>query len=516
MDVVLKLEGVTKVFPKVIANDNVDLELRRGEVHALLGENGAGKTTLMNCVYGMYTPTSGRFFVKGEEVRIHNSHQAIDLGIGMVHQHFMLIPRLTVAENVILGLRSDREPLVNLETAEKKIQALSDQYHFGLDPRDRVMGLPVGMQQRVEILKVLYRQADILILDEATAVLTPQETRELFNVIRKLTREGKSILMITHKLEEVMALADRVTVLRDGKVAGHVNKEDTNPNELANMMVGRDVLFDFDIQQETPGDVLLEAEGLTVVDDRNIERVRNVSFQVRAGEVLGIAGVDGNGQIQLTEALTGLHPYKAGTVTIKGKKYQKLRVREAYEQGVSHIPQDRQKTGLVLALPIKKNLVLTDNYRAPFSRRGIIDYRKVTSHGTEMVKEYDVRTPSCEVPAKELSGGNQQKVILARELCRDPDILIAVQPTRGLDIGATEFVRQKILDQRARGAAVVLVSTELEEILQLADRIAVMHAGEFMGVVRKGEVSVNEIGLMMAGTRRDPASTAAKSGGETA
>ncbi len=514
METVLKLEGVTKVFPKVVACDSIDLDLRKGEVHVLLGENGAGKSTLMNCIYGMYTPTSGRFYVNGEEVHIHNSEQAIELGIGMVHQHFMLVPQLTAAENIILGLKSDNEPLLNLEQAEKKIKALSDKYRFGIDPKEKIRNMAVGMQQRVEILKLLYRKAEILILDEATAVLTPQEAQELFQVVRQLTKEGKSVLMITHNLEEVMSLADRVTVLRDGKVAGKVNRADTTPRELANLMVGRDVLFDFKTTDEEPGDVLLEAENLTVIDDRKIPRVKNVSFQVRAGEVFAIAGVDGNGQIELSEALTGLRPFKQGHVSIKGKKYTKLKVREAYEHGVSHIPQDRQKTGLVMELSIKKNMILTDNYREPYSKRGIIDYKKVTDHGTKMVGEYDVRTPSCEVPAKELSGGNQQKVILARELCREPDVLVAVQPTRGLDIGAIEFVRQKILDQRARGAAVILVSTELDEIFQVADRIAVMHEGEFMGVVKNGEVTVNEIGLMMAGTRKEQAVSQTEGGVE--
>jgi general nucleoside transport system ATP-binding protein len=505
VNTVLALEGVSKVFPKVVACEDIELDLKLGEVHAVLGENGAGKSTLMNCIYGLYKPTDGRFFVREQEVTIGNSEEAIRLGIGMVHQHFMLVPQLTVAENIILGLPSSREPFLRLDEAEQKIRELSDRYNFGIDPKQKVKNLSVGIQQRVEILKVLYRKAEILILDEATAVLTPQETQEIFDVIRQLVTEGKSVLMITHKLEEVMALSDRVTVLRDGRVSGRVKTSETNPNELATMMVGREVLFDFKDRGDHPGDIYLEVADLTLVDEKHVTRVDDVSFNIRSGEILGIAGVDGNGQIELSEALTGMRHFQKGKVSIKGKEFSKLNARELYESGVSHIPQDRHHTGLILELSVNKNLILTDNYLPPYSKYGIIDYKKVNSHGEEMIHEYDVRTPSGDVPVRELSGGNQQKIILARELCRNPDILIAVQPTRGLDIGATEFVRQKLIDQRTRGAAVLLVSTELDEILQVADRIAVMYKGHFMGIVRKGEVTVNQIGLMMAGATKEEA-----------
>jgi len=499
---VLRMEGITKIFPKVIANEDVTIDLEEGEVHALLGENGAGKSTLMNCLYGLYRQDEGKIYVRGEEVEINKSEDAIRLGIGMVHQHFMLVPELTVAENIILGLKSDREPFLNLAAAEKKIRELSDRYKFGIDPKAKVKTLSVGMQQRVEILKVLYRKAEILILDEATAVLTPQEVQDLFSVVKQLTREGKSILIITHKLEEVMNLSNRVTVLRDGKVVGNVKTEETDPNQLANMMVGRDVLFNYCEKDTTAGEVRMAARGLTVIDKKGVKRVKNLSFELHSGEILGIAGVDGNGQIELSEALTGMIPFQEGTVEIGGKQFTHLKPRDVYESGVSHIPQDRQHTGLVLELPINKNLILTDHYREPYSKYTVINEKVVARHGEEMIREYRIKAPNGDVPARELSGGNQQKIILAREICREPDILVAVQPTRGLDIGATEFVRQKLIDQRDRGSAVLLISTELDEILQVADRVAVMYEGEFMGVFCKGEATINEIGLMMAGTRR--------------
>lgn len=502
MGTVLRMEGITKIFPKVIANQDVTIDLEEGEVHALLGENGAGKSTLMNCLYGLYRQDEGKIYVRGEEVEINKSEDAIRLGIGMVHQHFMLVPELTVAENIILGLKSAREPFLNLSAAEKRIQELSDQYNFGIDPKAKVKTLSVGMQQRVEILKVLYRKADILILDEATAVLTPQEVQDLFAVVKQLTREGKSILIITHKLEEVMNLSNRVTVLRDGKVVGNVRTEETDPNQLANMMVGRDVLFNYCEKDTTAGEVRMAARGLTVIDKKGVKRVKNLTFELHSGEILGIAGVDGNGQIELSEALTGMIPFQEGTVEIGGKQFTHLKPRDVYESGVSHIPQDRQHTGLVMQLPIKMNLILTDHYKEPYSKNMVINEKVVTRHGEDMIREYRIKAPGGEVPARELSGGNQQKIILAREICREPDILVAVQPTRGLDIGATEFVRQKLIDQRDRGSAVLLVSTELDEILQVADRVAVMYEGEFMGVFCKGEATISEIGLMMAGSRR--------------
>lgn len=508
MATVLELEKITKIFPKVIANKDVDLKLEKGEVHALLGENGAGKSTLMNCLYGLYQQDGGNIYVRGEKVKITNSEDAIRLGIGMVHQHFMLVPELTVAENIILGLKSDNEPFLNLKAAEKRIQELSDRYNFGVNPRAKVKSLAVGLQQRVEILKVLYRNADILVLDEATAVLTPQEVEELFKVIKKLTKEGKSVLIITHKLEEVMQLSDQVTVLRDGEVAGHVLTSETSPTELAGLMVGRDVLFKFEEKERHLSEVFLEVKNLEVVDKKGVKRINNLSLQVYGGEILGIAGVDGNGQNELAEAITGMIPFQRGSVIIKGEEKKKLHVRDVYEQGVSHIPQDRQLTGLVLPMSVKDNLVLTDHYKEPYSNLGVFNKEAVDKHAAEMIEEYYIKAPDGNAKAQELSGGNQQKIILARELCREPDILVAVQPSRGLDIGATEFVRQKLIDQRDRGSAVLLVSTELEEIMQVADRIAVMYEGQFMGVVKNGEVTISEIGMMMAGTKRSDKSTA--------
>ncbi len=504
MSIVLKMEGITKIFPKVIANDHISITLHKGEVHALLGENGAGKSTLMNCLYGLYRPDEGKIFIKDREVVIQNSDDAIKNGIGMVHQHFMLIPELTVTENIILGLRQSRAPLLDIDEAGRKIKELSERYHFNINPHEKIKNLSVGMQQRVEILKVLYREAEILVLDEATAVLTPQEVRELFGVIRKLVQEGRSVLIITHKLEEVMGLSDVVTVLRDGKVVGNVITKKTDPKELARMMVGRDVLFDFHERHAEVGKPIMSVNDISVTDKKGVRKLRNLSFSLHKGEILGIAGVDGNGQVELSEVITGMLPFTGGNITIKGESFGALNPRIVYEQGVSHIPQDRQHTGLVLGMSLMKNLILTDYYHAPYSKNNIIDYDLVDDHAADMIKQYNIKAPTTETIASELSGGNQQKIILARELCREPDILIAVQPTRGLDIGATEFLRQKLIDQRDNGSAVLLISTELEEILQVADRIAVIHEGQFMGIVRKNEVDINELGLMMAGNMRSP------------
>jgi len=502
MTTVLKMVGITKRFPKVVANENVTIELNKGEILALLGENGAGKTTLMNCLYGLYHPDEGEIFINGEKVKINCSEDAIKHGIGMVHQHFMLVPELTVTENIILGLKSRQEPFLDLKAAERVVQELSDRYHFNVNPRAKVKDLPVGIQQRVEILKTLYRKADILVLDEATAVLTPQEVEELFQIIRRLTQEGRSILIITHKLDEVMALADRVTVLRDGKVVGTVAKKDTNPKELARMMVGREVFLNFERKPCKPGDVLMKVEHLEVEDKFGVRAVKDISFELRAGEILGIAGVDGNGQIELSEAITGLLPYTNGKIYINGREQHRINPRKLLEAGVSHIPQDRHKTGLVLEFTIGENLILQEFYTPAYSKNGVLKLDAIRTHGNEMIKQYQIKATDPSVTARTLSGGNQQKVILARELNRQPKILIAVQPTRGLDIGATEFVRRKLLEQRDNGSAVLLISTELEEILSIADRIAVIHEGEFMGVIPNENVDIEEIGLMMAGTRK--------------
>lgn len=502
MTTVLKMEGITKKFPMVVADDNVTLELKEGEIHALLGENGAGKSTLMNCLYGMYPPDEGKIFYKGNEVCIKSIEDAIKLGIGMVHQHFMLIPELTVTENIILGLKSKREPFLDLKNSEAKIQNLSDRYNFGIDAKALIKDLPVGMQQRVEIMKILYRKADILILDEPTAVLTPQEVEKLFKVIRQLSKEGKSIIMIVHKLEEVMEVCDTVTTLRDGKVVGNVKVSETSPKELAKMMVGREVFLSFDKKPYQPKEVALAVEDLVVKNKHGINMVDGVSFELRRGEILGIAGVDGNGQLELCEAITGLTKPKSGKILIKGEEIKKHNTRSFIERKVSHIPQDRHRTGLVLDFSIKENLILKDISNEPYTKMSVINEKACKSHAKELIKKFNIKASNEEIHAGTLSGGNQQKVVIAREVDSNPDILIAVQPTRGLDIGATEFVRKQLLEQRDKDSAVLLVSTELDEILSLSDRIAIMHKGKFMGVVKPGEVTIEEIGLMMAGAKQ--------------
>ncbi len=503
MSDVLVLEKLTKEFTKVIANKNINFTLRKGEVHALLGENGAGKTTLMNCVCGLYRPTSGSILVNGKEVNIKNCVEAVHLGIGMVHQHFMLVPELTVAENVILGMKRNKDFFIRIEEVEKEIKELSDQYDFNIDPKSYIKDLPVGIKQRVEILKTIYKKAEIIILDEATAVLTPQEANELFKIVENLAKNGKSIIIITHKLDEVMRLADRVTVLRDGEVVGTVNKKDTSEKELARMMVGREVLFDFKKRERDTHEKLLEIENLTVVDKNNIKKLNKLSFTLCSGEILGVAGVDGNGQIELSEAITGMIPFQEGKITIKSQVYKKITTKESYRNNVSHIPQDRQNTGLILEREVANNLILSDYWRKPYSNFGIIDKEHVYKHGKMMIEDYNIKAPGPYTKVKDLSGGNQQKIILAREIFRQPDILIAVQPTRGLDIGATEFVRQKLIDERDKGTAVLLISTELEEILQISDRIAIIYKGEFMGIIDNHKIDIENIGLMMAGFKNN-------------
>ncbi len=503
MSELLRLEKITKTFPGVIANDQVDLDVQRGEIHALLGENGSGKTTLMNCTYGVYHPTSGRIFWKGQEVKIRQARDAIALGIGMVHQHFMLVRPFTVTENVILGLPSNREPFLNLSQAEEKIRASSERFHLQVDPTAKIWQLSVGMQQRVEILKALYRDAELLILDEPTAVLTPGEVEEFFKAIKSLTEHGLSVIFITHKLEEVMAVCDRVTVLRDGRKVATVDVADTTTRELARMMVGREVFLSLDKPQITPGDVVLAVENVSARDDRDLLAVDNVSFTVRRNEILGIAGVDGNGQTELADVITGLRKAETGRVLLLGQDVTNDTPLQIIEKDVAYIPPDRHRMGLFMGLSITENLIGKAFWKWPFSRRGLFKSKAIDRFGAEMIADYDIRTPGPEIQVKLLSGGNQQKVILARELSRSPDLVIATQPTRGLDIGAIEYVHKQIVDARNNGAAVLLISTELQEILSLSDRIAVMYAGEFMGIVQAADANVHDIGEMMAGVHRD-------------
>ncbi len=501
-ELLLQVENVTKVFPGVVANDQISFDVQAGEIHALLGENGAGKTTLVSTLYGLHQPDSGRIRLRGQEIHLRSSRDAIALGIGMVHQHFMLIPPFSVAENIVLGSRSPREPLLELDPASQEIERLSKTYGLEVDPTAKVWQLSVGMQQRVEIVKALYRGAHLLILDEPTAALTPQEIHELFGVLRRLKAEGHAVIFISHKLDEVMEISDRVTVLRDGKVVDTVDTAKTDKATLARLMVGRDVLFRLEKSAAKPGEVVLSVRGLEVMGSRGQLAVRGISFDVRCGEVVGIAGVDGNGQGELVEAIAGLRPISGGGISISGRSLAGLQASDLIDLNVAYIPQDRQRVGLVLDFTVSENLVSRLFSRPPFAQGGRLRWKAIRENAEIRIKEFDIRVPGPEVKAQTLSGGNQQKLILARELSRAPALILAAQPTRGLDVGATEFVEGRLLEQRARGAGILYISNELEEIVVLSDRIIVLHRGEIMGEVRPGEVTEAELGLMMAGEKR--------------
>ncbi|HEY4689514.1 MAG TPA: ABC transporter ATP-binding protein [Anaerolineae bacterium] len=504
-NIVLEAKGITKKFPGVLANDRVDFDLRNGEIHALLGENGAGKTTLMNILYGLYLPDSGEIRVKGKAAAIHSPKDAIALGIGMVHQHFMLIPVFSVAENVMLGDETVRRGMLDGKTVAAKVKDLSHKYGLDVDPQALVGQLPVGVQQRVEIVKTLYRDAEILILDEPTAVLTPQEADDLFRIMRELTKRGVSIVFITHKLKEVLAVADRITVMRVGRVVGTTKPEETNEAELASMMVGRKVILTVQKDAAKPKDVVLRVKNLHVQDDRGLDVIRGVSFEVRAGEILGIAGVQGNGQTQLAEALTGLRPVKSGKFILAGKDVTDKSPRPITETGLGHIPEDRQRHGLVLSYTVADNMVLCSYYLPPFARGAIIQQDAVDSNARKLIQEYDVRTPSPYVPTSKLSGGNQQKVIVARELSRPVKLLVASQPTRGLDVGSIEYIHKEIVAMRDRGLGVLLISAELDEIMALSDRIAVMYRGHIVATIGAEAATREQLGLLMAGVALAPA-----------
>jgi simple sugar transport system ATP-binding protein len=500
---VLEMRGITKRFPGVLANDAVDFDLLPGEVHALLGENGAGKSTLMNILYGLYHQDSGSIVVHGQEVRIDSPRAAIDLGIGMVHQHFMLIPVMTVAENIVLGVEPRHEGIfLDHRAARSRVSELSQRYGLAVDPEARIDKISVGQQQRVEILKALYRGADILILDEPTAVLTPQEALELFEIIRSLLAQGKSIIFITHKLNEVLEIADRITVLRRGKKVQTLPKEGATEESLARLMVGREVLLRVEKKDAKPGEPLLEVEGLHAFDDRGVEMVRGTTFTVRAGEIVGIAGVDGNGQTQLIEAITGLRSAQQGTVRVAGRDLTGASTHAVIESGVGHIPEDRLRRGLVLEFNLAENLALHDFDNPPNARFGWLSPGRMLSRAARILKEFDVRGGGPRTLAKSLSGGNQQKVVVAREVDRDPRVLIAAQPTRGLDVGAIEFVHRRLVEERDEGRAVLLVSLELEEILSLSDRILVMYEGRIVGEYPP-DVDEHELGLAMLGGTAD-------------
>ncbi|WP_337189734.1 ABC transporter ATP-binding protein [Bacillus dakarensis] len=497
------MNNIRKEFPGIVANDNITLQLKKGEIHALLGENGAGKSTLMNVLFGLYQPEEGEIKVKGQPVKITDPNVANRLGIGMVHQHFMLVHNFTVTENIILGSEPTKSGKINISDAAKKVDELSKQYGLSVDPYAKIEDISVGMQQRVEILKTLYRGAEILIFDEPTAVLTPQEIKELIQIMDRLVKEGKSIILITHKLKEIMEVCDRCTVIRKGKGIGTVNISETNPDHLAELMVGREVHFKVDKKEAVPKDVELEIKDLVVMDARNIPSVNGLNLSVKAGEILGIAGVDGNGQTELIEGITGLRKVKSGSIKINGKEVVNLSSRKITETGVGHIPQDRHKHGLVLDYTIGENMVLQTYYQKPFSKSGILNFNTIYEKAKQLIKEYDVRTPSEYTPARALSGGNQQKAIIAREVDRSPSLLIAAQPTRGLDVGAIEFIHSKLIEERDKGKAVLLVSFELDEIMNLSDRIAVIYEGKIVAVVDPKETNEQELGLLMAGGKRE-------------
>jgi simple sugar transport system ATP-binding protein len=502
---VLELRGITKQFPGVLANDHIDFDLRDGEVHALLGENGAGKSTLMSILYGLYTADSGEIFMDGKPVTISSPKHAIELGIGMVHQHFMLIPVMTVTENIVLA----QEPrhagvLLDYDAAEDRVRELSTTFGLAVDPHARIEGITVGQQQRVEILKALYRGAEILILDEPTAVLTPPEAKELFEIIESLKSQGKSIVFISHKLNEVLEISDRISVLRRGKLIETIDREGATEAGLARSMVGREVLLRVEKKKATPGKLLLKVEDLVVRDDRGLEAVRGVSFEVHAGEIVGIAGVDGNGQSELIDALAGLRHVTSGRILVGDEDLTRATAREALDAGIGHIPEDRHRRGLVLDFNLAENLVLHDYGKQPFSRFGWLNPRRWISWARGLLKEFDVRGGGPTTRSGSLSGGNQQKVVIAREVSRNPQVLIAAQPTRGLDVGAIEFVHRRLVEQQDAGKAVLLVSLELEEVLSLSDRILVLYEGQIVAEFAP-DVSEEEIGLAMIGGKRQAA-----------
>jgi simple sugar transport system ATP-binding protein len=496
------MHHISKQFPLVLANDDVTFDVQQGEIHALVGENGAGKSTLMNILYGLLRSDSGTMSINGKAVRFSGPGDAIANGIGMVHQHFMLIPPLSVAENVILGHEPSHKGFVDIASANQIVQELSDQYGLKVDPAAKVETLSVGIEQRIEIIKVLYRGAEILILDEPTAVLIPQEVDELFEILRSLKDQGKTIIFITHKLQEVMAVSDAVTVMRRGKVVGTVRTENTTRQEIATMMVGRQVLFRVERTQAEPGEVVLTVKDLNALDNKDLPALRGISFNVREGEILGIAGVEGNGQTELVEVLTGLRKAQAGTVELNGQVITNYSPRLVREHGTGHIPEDRQRRGLVLDFTVAQNMVLGIHYRRPFVRHlglDVINFGPIRKKALRLLKEFDIRPPDQENLAGNLSGGNQQKVIVAREFDQNPKLLIAAQPTRGVDVGSIEFIHQRLLQARDQGKAVLLISADLEEILSISDRIAVMYEGQIVGILNPEEATEARLGLMMTG-----------------
>ena len=496
---VIEMREITKVFGEFVANDKINLELRKGEIHALLGENGAGKSTLMNMLAGLLEPTSGEIVVNGQVVKLDSPSKAASLGIGMVHQHFMLVEAFTVAENIILGSELTKNGVLDIARATREINELSERYGLAVDPSAKVADISVGAQQRVEILKTLYRGADILIFDEPTAVLTPSEIDELMAIMKNLVKEGKSIILITHKLDEIRAVSDRVTVIRRGKSIETVEIVGATNADLAEMMVGRSVSFKTEKQPAQPKEVVLSIKDLVVHENRGVPAVKNLSLDVRAGEIVGIAGIDGNGQSELIQAITGLRKIESGSVELKGQSIVGLHPRQITELSVGHVPEDRHRDGLVLEMMISENIALQTYYKEPLSKKGILNYTNIVDYAKKLMQEFDVRAASEIVPASALSGGNQQKAIIAREIDRNPDLLIVSQPTRGLDVGAIEYIHKRLIQERDNGKAVLVVSFELDEILNVSDRIAVIHDGKIQGIVTPETTNKQELGVLMAG-----------------
>jgi simple sugar transport system ATP-binding protein len=499
MEKIIEMKGITKVFPGTVANDDVNFELLGGETHVLLGENGAGKTTLMNVLYGLYQAEKGEIFVKGKLVKITSPNDAIALGIGMVHQHFMLVNNFTVAENIILGSEPRQGIKLDMKKAIKNVEELSKKYGFNIDPNAVIEDISVGQQQKVEILKALFRGAEILILDEPTAVLTPQEIKELGVIIDNLKAEGKSVILITHKLKEVMSMSDRVTIVRRGKVTGTVKTKETSIDELAELMVGRKVNLVVNKKTAKVGKPVLEIEGVVALDHRGLPAVAGVDLVVNRGEILGIAGVDGNGQSELVEVLTGLRKAKEGKIILNGKDIYNKNPKQINDDGMGHIPEDRHKRGLILKYSLFENGILGIHKNAPFSKGIVMNYKAVREHCNKLITEFDVRTPNDEVAASALSGGNQQKLIVAREISKDPELLIASQPTRGLDVGAIEYIHGRLVQERDKGKGVLLVSLELDEIMALSDRIAVMYDGKVVAILDRKDATEHKLGILMAG-----------------
>jgi len=503
MSFVVEMLHIRKEFPGIVANDDITLQVKQGEIHALLGENGAGKSTLMSILFGLYQPDGGEIRIRGKQVEISNPNVANDLGIGMVHQHFKLVHNFTITENIILGIEPKRGLVVDKKAASAKIRELSEKYGLNVDPDAKIEDVSVGMQQRVEILKMLYRNADVLIFDEPTSVLTPQEIQELMKIMRNLIAEGKSIILITHKLKEIKAIADRCTVIRRGRLIGTVDVAETSEARMAEMMVGREVNFQVVKAPAKPGKVVLAVENLSVLNNRKILGLKDFSLEVRAGEIVGVAGVDGNGQVELVEAITGMRRAESGKIMLNGKDITEASVRSRIKAGIAHIPEDRHKHGLILDYSMEDNIALKVYDEPPYSSRGLLNRNEIRRYAQTVIEEFDVRSGQGAISvARSLSGGNQQKAIVGRELTQNPELLIAVQPTRGLDVGAIEYIHKRLVEQRDKGKAVLLVSLELDEILSVSDRIAVINNGELVGIVQADETNENEIGLMMAGVKR--------------